>query len=145
MNETLDELVADYLGRVRAAAAGLHPARREELIDDLREHIATARAELSPETEAGVRTLLDRLGDPAAIVAEASAGEPAAAPPPAPVVARKSNRAVLTVLIVVLALFALVPVAVCVGGLLYFIPVSTDVQQGPQPPIEAPTPAPQSS
>jgi hypothetical protein len=144
MNETLDDVVAGYLARVRAAAAGLDPARREELIDDLREHIATARAELSPETEAGLRTLLDRLGDPAAIVAEASAGEPAATPPPAPAVPPKSSRTALTVLIVVLALFALAPIAVCIGGLLYFVPVRTEIEQGPLP-VEAPTPASQSS
>jgi hypothetical protein len=144
MKETLDDVVAGYLARVRAAAAGLDPVRREELIDDLREHIATARAELSPETEAGLRTLLDRLGDPAAIVAEASAGEPVATPPAATAVAPRSNRTVLTILIVVLALFALAPIAVCIGGLLYFLPVSTEIQQGPLP-VEAPTPAPQSS
>jgi hypothetical protein len=153
LKQGLDDVVADYLGRVRAAAASLDPVRREELIDDLREHIATARAELSPETDAGVRTLLDRLGDPAAIVAEASAGEPAATPPPATAVATpppatavppRSNRTLLTVLIVVLALFALAPIAVCIGGLLYFLPVSTEIQQGPLP-VEAPTPAPQSS
>jgi Transcriptional regulator PadR-like family len=36
-----------------------------------REHIAAARADLDPETEAGVRSLLERLGEPADIAAEA--------------------------------------------------------------------------
>jgi len=35
------------------------------------EHIDAARGGLEPETEAGVRTLLERLGDPAEIAAEA--------------------------------------------------------------------------
>ena len=73
MNQTRgDALVAEYLDRVRAAASGLGPGRREELIQDLREHIATARAELTTETEEGIRAILDRLGDPAAIAAEAA-------------------------------------------------------------------------
>ena len=40
-------------------------------MDEVAEHIAAARADLDPETEAGVRTMLERLGDPADIAAEA--------------------------------------------------------------------------
>jgi uncharacterized membrane protein len=146
MSETLsrgDALVAEYLDRVRAAATGLDPARREELIQDLREHIATARAELSPETEVGVRTILDRLGDPVAIVAEAEAGETLRAgaaaeaasvpvgPPPAP--AAKTGGTGLKVLIVALAVVVLVPVAICVVGALGLLAFQTGTtsQQGP--------------
>jgi uncharacterized membrane protein len=138
-----DQQIADYLERVQAAASGLDPGRRQELIDDLREHIATARAELSPETEAGVRTLLDRLGDPAAIVAEAATGEPVAAPPPVKAAASRTTRVVLTVLIAVLAVFALAPIALCVGGLLYLIPATAETHPGPEP-VEASHPASQS-
>jgi uncharacterized membrane protein len=142
-----DDLVADYLTRVRAAAAGLDPGRREELIEDLREHIAAARAELSPETEAGVRTVLERLGDPAAIVAEASATEPAAAPvaapavAPPPVPAPRSNRALMTVLITVLALLLIGPLLVCLGGLAYFMPVTREGGPGPVVSEEIPVPS----
>jgi len=38
---------------------------------EVAEHIAAARAGLEPETEAGVRTVLERLGDPSEIAAEA--------------------------------------------------------------------------
>jgi hypothetical protein len=66
-----DELVAAYLARVERAASRLPAGRREELIGDLREHIEIARAESGAETEAEVRTILDRLGDPESIVASA--------------------------------------------------------------------------
>jgi hypothetical protein len=65
-----ERLVLDYLASVAAAAADLPPARRDELIADLSEHIAVARSQ-SAGTEAGVRQILDRLGHPDEIVAEA--------------------------------------------------------------------------
>ncbi|MEV0898306.1 hypothetical protein [Actinoplanes sp. NPDC049802] len=66
-----DQLVADYLARVERAATRLPAGRREELLADLREHIEIARAESGAETEAEIRTILDRLGDPESIVASA--------------------------------------------------------------------------
>jgi hypothetical protein len=66
-----DELVAAYLARVERAASRLPAGRREELIGDLREHIEIARAESGAESEADVRTILERLGDPESIVAAA--------------------------------------------------------------------------
>jgi nitrate reductase NapE component len=136
MNQTRgDALVAEYLDRVRAAAAGLDPGRREELIQDLREHIATARAELTTETEADVRAILDRLGDPTAIAAEAAVGEPVrppvAPPPPGYAAPPKSSKTLITVLVAVLAVFVLVPVALCVLGGLGFVAVQTTEIHGP--------------
>ncbi|MFI7151534.1 HAAS signaling domain-containing protein [Nonomuraea sp. NPDC050022] len=75
--DPLDRLVEDYLAEVAYATAGLSAARREDLLADLREHITVARADLDPPTQAGIRTILDRLGDPAAIAEEAHLGEPA--------------------------------------------------------------------
>jgi predicted permease len=40
-------------------------------VDEISEHIAEARADLESENEAAIRTLLDRLGDPEDIAAEA--------------------------------------------------------------------------
>jgi uncharacterized membrane protein len=74
----VDRLVEDYLGAVSYACADLPPDRRDDLIDDLREHIAAARSTLYQPTEAAVRTILDRLGEPAAIADEARLAEPAA-------------------------------------------------------------------
>lgn len=80
MTERNDSLVAEYLARVSRATAGLPADRREELVGDLREHIETSRADLSAETEAEVRGILDRLGDPAVIARAAAedAGLPVA-------------------------------------------------------------------
>ena len=41
------------------------------MLDEVREHIAQARAELDSESEAAIRTLLDRLGEPSDIAAAA--------------------------------------------------------------------------
>ena len=71
-----DRLVEDYLGAVSYACADLPPDRRDDLVADLREHIAAARAVLYQPTEAAIRTILDRLGEPSAIAEEALLGEP---------------------------------------------------------------------
>jgi uncharacterized membrane protein len=63
------ELVRGYLERLRAAAAGLPPDRRDELLVEVREHIAAAlSAEPGEPTEVSVRNVLDRLGPPEEIV-----------------------------------------------------------------------------
>jgi hypothetical protein len=71
MNGTADQLVDDYLKRLRRELAGLPRERRRELEQEISEHIAEARASLSAQNEAEIRTLLDRIGDPADIAAEA--------------------------------------------------------------------------
>ena len=73
---TLHPLADAYLKDLRRAARGLPRGRRDELLADIEAHLAeTAPAGAS---EAEVRSALDRLGDPEAIVA-AEAGD---APPP---------------------------------------------------------------
>jgi hypothetical protein len=68
---TANALVAEYLARLERAAAVLPPHRRAELLEEIAEHIATARAAEPAGDEAGVRTILDRLGEPEVIVAAA--------------------------------------------------------------------------
>jgi HAAS domain-containing protein len=65
-----DQLIAGYLARLRIAAADLPANVRDELIDDMRAHIAEARTRESEETDATVLNILDRLGEPAVVVAE---------------------------------------------------------------------------
>ncbi|MGR6317273.1 hypothetical protein Q2K19_06605 [Micromonospora soli] len=55
--------IADYVDRVRAALADLAPDVRDELTEDLPEHLA----EVAAETDG---TLVDRLGEPEAYAAE---------------------------------------------------------------------------
>jgi uncharacterized membrane protein len=70
-------IVEGYLARLELALKGSDPARRAELLEDVRAHITEARAALAEETDAALLAILDRLGEPAA-VADASADE---APP----------------------------------------------------------------
>jgi hypothetical protein len=56
---------------------GVEASRRAEILAAVRGHIEEGRTGLDPDDAAGVRTLLDRLGDPAAIAAEAGASPPA--------------------------------------------------------------------
>jgi hypothetical protein len=60
--------VDEYIGRVDASARGLPPDRRAELLDQLREHL-DAVARMPGASEASVCAAIDRLGDPADIVA----------------------------------------------------------------------------
>ncbi|MFI7586508.1 HAAS signaling domain-containing protein [Spongisporangium articulatum] len=79
MTTALDHpAVRDYLARLNAAAAVLPPGRRVELIAEIRGHLAEA---LTGEavSDAAVLATLDRLGDPAEIVA--AEGGPQARPP----------------------------------------------------------------
>ena len=68
MTTTSQRLVDDYLARLRAAAADLPTERRSDVLADIAEHIAAAQADGMTE-EAQIRAVLDRLGEPADIVA----------------------------------------------------------------------------
>src|SRR2546423_5611562 len=65
-----DQLIDGYLARLRVAAVDLPASVRQELIDDMRAHIAEARTRELDETDATVLNILDRLGEPAVVVAE---------------------------------------------------------------------------
>jgi uncharacterized membrane protein len=75
MNATRDKLVDNYLARLDDALGGLPRRRRREIVEEISRHIAEAEAGLAPDDEASVRDLLDRLGDPEEIAAEARGGE----------------------------------------------------------------------
>jgi hypothetical protein len=66
-----DQLIDGYLARLRAAATDLPAGARNELIEDMRAHIGEARSREPEETDASVLNILDRLGEPAAVVADA--------------------------------------------------------------------------
>src|SRR5258705_11162393 len=70
---TYDDLVNDYLRAVEQALAGVPASRRDGLLSDLSQHIGAKRAELAPdeETEVEVRSILELLGDPEDVAAEA--------------------------------------------------------------------------
>jgi uncharacterized membrane protein len=124
--DQLDRLVEDYLGAVSYACRDLPPERRNDLVGDLREHIAAARAVLYQPTEAAVRTILDRLGEPAAIAAEARIAEglEPVATPAARVASREAppnrwmSRPMPPALVAFLATLAIIAVTLMVLGFL---------------------------
>ena len=69
-----DPLVDDYLRRLEAAAADLPHERRVELVTEIEEHIEAALREGGAGDEVAVRNVLERLGPPEEIAAEAGAG-----------------------------------------------------------------------
>ena len=84
-----DSLIEGYLARLRAAAADLTPGVRDELAGDVRAHIAEARSREAEETDATILNILDRLGEPDELAAEAhqrtsasTPGQQAAVPGP---------------------------------------------------------------
>ena len=71
-----DTLVRRYLAQLDAALRGIDASRRQDLLAEVRGHIEEERTGLDPDDAASVRILLDKVGDPAAIAAEAGAPPP---------------------------------------------------------------------
>ena len=68
-----ERIVKRYLAELSQALASLPASRRREIQDDVSAHISEARARLDGVDEAAVRALLERIGDPEEIAAEAGA------------------------------------------------------------------------
>jgi uncharacterized membrane protein len=83
MRTDVDELVDDYLRQLEEALRDAPRGRREELLEEIADHIAAARSEMAAADEAAMRTLLDRLGDPSEIADEARTRLDVANRPPA--------------------------------------------------------------
>jgi hypothetical protein len=71
MRSKADRLVTDYVRRLNAELRDQPRPRRRELVQEISEHIDEARVDVALDDEAAIRTILDRLGDPAEIAAEA--------------------------------------------------------------------------
>jgi len=71
MTTKADTLIDRYLNDLQAELRGVPANRRRELLEEVGEHITQARAALDADTEAAIRTVLERLGDPAEIAADA--------------------------------------------------------------------------
>jgi HAAS len=68
-----DQIIDGYLKRLDSELSSFPSSRRKELTGQIAEHIAQARQELPEETDADLLTILDRLGEPDEIAAEARA------------------------------------------------------------------------
>jgi uncharacterized membrane protein len=66
-----DATVEHYLHDLEEELRDLPPTRRRELLEEIREHIGEALAEIPDGEEAGVRNVLERVGEPAVIAQEA--------------------------------------------------------------------------
>jgi uncharacterized membrane protein len=88
------QIIDDYLGALEEELRGLSASDRAEIILEVREHYEEARRELPDPKEADLRNIVERLGPPAEIAAEArqrlgvtipaiDPGFPAASPIPA--------------------------------------------------------------
>jgi hypothetical protein len=71
MNGTRHREVGDYLRRLQRSMSDLPAERRDEILAGIEEHIAENLAERPAATDADVRNILERVGDPAEIAAEA--------------------------------------------------------------------------
>jgi uncharacterized membrane protein len=110
MSTSTDKLVEDYLDPLERELADFPSARRRELVQEISEHIAEARVALESESEADVRNLLDRMGDPADIAAEARSPVAETAPEGAPIVERRSRALDVAALILLLIGGVVIPV-----------------------------------
>jgi hypothetical protein len=71
MSTSADNLVDRYLAQLDRELRGLPAPRRREVMQEIAGHIATARRELGAETDPDVLNLLERVGDPSEIAADA--------------------------------------------------------------------------
>jgi uncharacterized membrane protein len=76
-----DQLVSDYLERLDSALASVPAARREEILDEIAQHIADERSRLETESDTDLLNLLDRIGDPSEVAAAAGDEEEVKAAP----------------------------------------------------------------
>jgi uncharacterized membrane protein len=99
IQSVVDRMVDDYLMAVATACADLPESQRQELLGDLREHITAQLGDTPGEAE--IRTILERLGEPTAIAAEARVGLTPRPLPPLPVATARPGISAWTVVAIV--------------------------------------------
>jgi hypothetical protein len=72
----VDAIIADYLHRLDSALHQIPLSRRRLLVSEIEDHLREARSQLPDQSEASVLNMLDRVGQPEDIAAEAMADEP---------------------------------------------------------------------
>lgn len=108
MSTDTDHLLRTYRDRLRAASIDLPPAVRDELLDDVDDHLAQIRSDA--DTAAATHEALERLGTPEQVAAAARAEAPGpdggreASPPP-----RGRVRALDVVAVILLLIGGLFP------------------------------------
>lgn len=110
MSTSPDRLVEEYLDRLEHELSDFPSARRRELVQEISDHIAEARAGVPNQSEAEIRNLLDRTGDPADIAAEARGSAAETPPVVTRVVERRSGAVEVVALILLLIGGIVIPV-----------------------------------
>jgi hypothetical protein len=62
--DRVEQMIDEYLKQLRQALSSLSPDRREQIVRDVAEHVAEARAEEAILNEQAAQALLDRIGSP---------------------------------------------------------------------------------
>jgi uncharacterized membrane protein len=107
----LDRIVDEYLSHLEVALADLPSDRRQQLMESITDHIREARVTLSATSEVAVRDILDRVGQPADIAAEALADQ-AVSPPSRASRSRRVIVAGVAIGIVLLLVFGSILVSI---------------------------------
>ena len=76
----LDAIVESYFERLEGSLSSVPRDRRDQLIEELREHVSQARSGLGIESAAGVHEILERIGSPEEIAAAEIGDRPSWAP-----------------------------------------------------------------
>jgi hypothetical protein len=105
----VDALCAGYLAQLDAAQRFRSIPQRQQIVEQVTEHLNEARAELTGQSEVAVRSILERLGRPDDIAAAAATGDNAGPPPSLPWFRQGKGISVLA------GVFALVALGLTLG------------------------------
>lgn len=116
MNETRHREVGEYLRRLQRLMSDIPNERRDEILSEIEEHLNERLSELPDVGDAEVRNVLERLGDPEDIAAEAR--ERFGVKTPAP---QKMSRGTKRIIVIAVAVLVGMPVLFVVLGALTVI------------------------
>lgn len=68
----LDAVVARYLARLNRSLGSVDPERRRQIVEEVAQHIAESRSRMRSDDRDSLLSLLERMGSPEAIAAEAA-------------------------------------------------------------------------
>jgi uncharacterized membrane protein len=117
VNETRHREVGEYLRRLQRQMGGIPDRRRDEILSEIEEHIDERLSELPGAGSVEVRNVLERLGDPEDIAAEAR--ERFAVSTPA---RRRMSKGTKTVIVIAVAVFVGIPLLLAALGALTMSP-----------------------
>ena len=119
MNETRLREVGEYLRRLQRLMSDIPDERRDEILAEIEQHINERLTELSEAGSAEVRNVLERLGDPEDIAADARERFGIKTPTP-----QKMSKGTKWIIVIAVAVVIGIPlVLVALGVVLGALPV----------------------